>query len=147
MGSRQAHQESPVRSLGLDVGTVTIGIAVSDPLGMFAQPVRTLRRTGRKADVAELVVLVGEREVGTIVIGLPLRTDASEGESAKESRRMAEALQSALPDISIVMQDERFTTAQAERVLIQGNVSRKKRREVIDQVAAVLILQAWLDMQ
>ena len=136
-----------MRSLGLDVGTVTIGIAVSDPLGMFAQPVRTLKRTGRKADVAELVALVGEREVGTIVIGLPLRTDASEGESARESRRMAKALQSTLPDATIVMQDERFTTAQAERVLIQGNVRRKKRKEVIDQMAAVLILQAWLDMQ
>ncbi len=72
-----------VRSLGLDVGTVTIGIAISDPLGMFAQPVRTLRRTGRKADVAEIVQLVGEREVANIVVGLPLRTDATEGDSAR----------------------------------------------------------------
>ena len=69
-----------VRSLGLDVGTVTIGIAISDPLGMFAQPVRTLRRTGRKADVAEIVQLVGERAVANIVVGLPLRTDATEGD-------------------------------------------------------------------
>ena len=138
-----------MRSLGLDVGTVTIGIAVSDPLGMFAQPVRTLQRTGRKAEVAELVTLVRDREVSTIVVGLPLRTDASEGESARESRRMAAALEAALEgdDVNIVMQDERFTTAQAERVLIAGNVRRKKRKEVIDQVAAALILQSWLDMQ
>ncbi|MBJ95174.1 MAG: Holliday junction resolvase RuvX [Rickettsiales bacterium] len=136
-----------MRSLGLDVGTVTIGIAVSDPLGMFAQPVRTLRRTGRKADVAEIVSLVREREVGTVVIGLPLRTDASEGESAKEARRMAAALAAALPDIPMVLQDERFSTAEAERTLIEGGVRRKKRKQVVDQVAAVLILQSWLDIQ
>ena len=136
-----------MRSLGLDVGTVTIGIAVSDPLGMFAQPVRTLQRTGRKADVLELVGLVREREVVTVVVGLPLRPDASEGESARESRRMADALQAALSDVDVVMQDERFSTAEAERVLIAGKVRRKKRKAVIDQVAAVLILQAWLDRQ
>ena len=130
-------------------GENDIGIAVSDPLGMFAQPVRTLQRTGRKAEVAELVTLVRDREVSTIVVGLPLRTDASEGESARESRRMAAALEAALEgdEVNIVMQDERFTTAEAERVLIAANVRRKKRKEVIDQVAAVLILQSWLDMQ
>ena len=136
-----------VRSLGLDVGTVTIGIAISDPLGMFAQPVRTLRRTGRKADVAEIVELVGEREVVNIVVGLPLRTDATEGDSAKEARRMADALGSALPGVRMFMQDERFSTAEAERTLIAGNVRRKKRKQLIDQVAAVLILQSWLDSQ
>jgi putative holliday junction resolvase len=136
-----------LRSLGLDVGTVTIGIAISDPLGIFAQPVRTLRRTGRKADVAELVALVNEREVSHIVIGLPLRTDASEGESAKEARRMAEALAAALPGMEMSMQDERFSTAEAERALIAGNVRRKKRKQVVDQIAAVLILQGWLDSQ
>jgi len=134
-----------VRSLGLDVGTVTIGIAISDPLGMFAQPVRTLRRTGRKADVAELVELVREREVDRIVVGLPLRTDASEGDSAREARRMAEALEAALEGVTIVLQDERFSTAEAERVLIQAKVRRKKRKQVIDQIAAVLILQSYLD--
>ena len=126
---------------------MTIGIAISDPLGMFAQPVRTLRRTGRKADVAELVALVHEREVVNIIIGLPLRTDASEGESAKESRRMEAALKDALPEVQMFMQDERFTTAQAERTLIDGKVRRKKRKQLIDQVAAVLILQSWLDSQ
>jgi len=134
-----------VRSLGLDVGTVTIGIAISDPLGMFAQPVRTLRRTGRKADVAELVELVREREVDRIVVGLPLRTDATEGDSAREARRMAEALEAALEGVTIVLQDERFSTAEAERVLIQAKVRRKKRKQVIDQIAAVLILQSYLD--
>ncbi len=134
-----------MRSLGLDVGTVTIGVAISDPLGMFAQPVRTLRRTGRKADVAELVELVREREVNRIIVGLPLRMDASEGDSAREARRMAEALGSALDGVTIVLQDERFSTAEAERTLIEGNVRRSKRKQVIDQVAAVLILQSYLD--
>jgi len=134
-----------VRSLGLDVGTVTIGVAISDPLGMFAQPVRTLRRTGRKADVAELAELVREREVSRIIVGLPLRMDASEGDSAREARRMAEALGAALEGVTIVLQDERFSTAEAERALIEGNVRRSKRKQVIDQVAAVLILQSYLD--
>ncbi len=134
-----------MRSLGLDVGTVTIGVAISDPLGMFAQPVRTLRRTGRKADVAELAELVREREVSRIIVGLPLRMDASEGDSAREARRMAEALGAALEGVTIVLQDERFSTAEAERALIEGNVRRSKRKQVIDQVAAVLILQSYLD--
>jgi len=136
-----------LRSLGLDVGTVTIGIAISDPLGMFAQPVRTLRRTGRKADVAEIVELVQEREVANIVVGLPLRTDATEGDSAKEARRMADALGLALPGVQMSMQDERFSTAEAERALIAGKVRRKKRKQLIDQMAAVVILQSWLDSQ
>ena len=136
-----------MRSLGLDVGTVTIGIAISDPLGMFAQPVRTLRRTGRKADVAEIVELVQEREVANIVVGLPLRTDATEGDSAKEARRMADALGLALPGVQMSMQDERFSTAEAERALIAGKVRRKKRKQLIDQMAAVVILQSWLDSQ
>lgn len=114
---------------------------------MFAQPVRTLRRTGRKADVAEIVELVQEREVANIVVGLPLRTDATEGDSAKEARRMADALGLALPGVQMSMQDERFSTAEAERALIAGKVRRKKRKQLIDQMAAVVILQSWLDSQ
>ncbi len=134
-----------MRVLGLDVGSVTVGVAISDPLGLFAQPIETLRRVGRKKDVEALVAIVQEREVGRIVVGLPLRTDGSEGDSAAEVRRMAEALEASLPKIPIVLQDERFTTAEAERSLIHARVRRKKRKAVIDQAAAVLILQSHLD--
>ena len=73
-----------MRVLGLDVGSVTVGVAISDPLGLFAQPIETLRRVGRKKDVEALVAIVQEREVGRIVVGLPLRTDGSEGDSAPQ---------------------------------------------------------------
>jgi putative Holliday junction resolvase len=131
--------------MALDVGTRTVGVAVSDPLGMFAQPVETIARTGRTADVARIVALCDEYAPGRIVIGLPLGTDGVEMSSAAEARRMASAVVAALPEVAVVLLDERFTTAQAERSLIASNVRRKKRKQVIDQVAAVLILQQWLD--
>ncbi|HCP46203.1 MAG TPA: Holliday junction resolvase RuvX [Deltaproteobacteria bacterium] len=134
-----------MRTLALDVGTKTIGVAISDPLGMFAQPVETIRRVGRKKDVERLASHVREREVGCVVVGLPLKTDGSEGPSADEARRMVTALEEALDGVNVLLQDERFTTQQAERALIGGGVRRKKRKGVIDQVAAVLILQAYLD--
>ncbi len=134
------------RTLGLDVGTRTIGIAVSDPLGMFAQPVETYRRVGRRRDAEYVGGVVAEREVGTVVVGLPLRTDGTEGPECEEVRRMVEALSGVLSeDIEVVLHDERFTTAQAERALLSGNVRRGKRKQVIDQIAAVLILQGYLD--
>jgi putative Holliday junction resolvase len=135
--------------LGLDVGTRTIGVAVSDPLGIFAQPVTTVQRTGRKADTEEVMVIVRDREVGTIVIGLPIRQDGTEGDSAAEARRMAAAIEKALAEenleVPVLLEDERYTTAQAERALIQSGVRRKKRKQVIDQAAAILILQGHLD--
>ena len=132
--------------MGLDVGSRTIGVAVSDPLGMFAQPVETWSRVGRKRDVAHLVEVAREREVAAVVVGLPIRTDGGEGPQAVEARRIADDLAGVLgDDVAVVLQDERFTTAQAERTLIEGRVRRSRRKQVVDQVAAVLILQGWLD--
>lgn len=133
------------RTLALDIGSRTIGIAVSDPLGLFAQPVRTLRRAGRKRDVEEIAGEVRRREVSVVVAGLPVRTDGTAGPEAEEVGRIVEALRAALPGVEVVVQDERFTTAQAERSLVEADVRRGRRKEVIDQVAAVLILQSWLD--
>jgi len=133
------------RSIALDVGTKTVGVAVSDPLAMFAQPVETIARTGRRADVARIVEICAEYSPGTVVVGLPMGTDGVEMSSAVEARRMAQAVAGVLDGVHVVLIDERFTTAQAERVLIAGNMRRKKRKQVIDQVAAVLILQQWLD--
>ncbi len=133
------------RTLALDVGSRTIGIAVSDPLGVIAQPVETWSRVGRRRDVEHVAGVAREREVERIVVGLPIRTDGGEGPEAEEARRIADGLLGVLEGVEVVFQDERFTTAQAERALIQADVRRRKRKQVIDQVAAVLILQAWLD--
>jgi putative Holliday junction resolvase len=133
------------RTLGLDVGSRTIGVAISDPLGLFAQPVETLRRVGRRADAAAIAQLARSREAGSVVIGLPLRTDGSEGDSAKEARGFAAALAEVAPELVIAWVDERFTTAQAERSLIAAGARRSARKAVIDQAAAVLILQSHLD--
>ena len=134
------------RTLGLDVGSKTIGVAVSDPLAMFAQPVETVLRTGRKADAARIQVIATEREASRIVVGHPIKQDGTEGESAIEARRMAVAIAGVLPETEVLLVDERYTTAQAERALDKSNVrGRKKRKKVVDQIAAILILQQWLD--
>ncbi|MBL8922204.1 MAG: Holliday junction resolvase RuvX [Myxococcaceae bacterium] len=135
-----------MRAMGLDVGTKTVGVAVADELGLTAQPLTVVRRSNLKADLAELLKLATEREVDRFVIGLPLNMDGSEGPRAEATRRFGDALAKA-SNLSIIYQDERLTTVAAEHALLEANVSRGKRREVIDQVAASIILQGWLDAQ
>ncbi len=133
-----------MRTLGLDVGTKTIGVAVSDGLGFTAQSVTTIRRTNLKADLAALKTLVQEHEGVRFVVGLPLNMDGSEGPRAEASRKFAEQLTSAL-GLPVEFWDERLSTVAATRTLLEADVSRAKRREVIDQMAAQFILQGWLD--
>ena len=133
-----------MRIFGLDVGTRTVGVAVSDALGMTAQPLTTLRRTGLRANLAELRRLAETHEVRQAVVGLPLNMDGTEGPSAAAARAFGEALARAL-DIPVEYQDERLSTVAAQRALLEADVSRARRREVVDQVAAALILQTWLD--
>jgi len=133
-----------MRTLGLDVGTKTIGVAVSDGLGFTAQGVTTVRRTNLKADFAALKALVQEHEGERFVVGLPLNMDGSEGPRAEASRKFAQQLQSAL-GLPVEFWDERLSTMAATRTLLEADVSRAKRREVIDQMAAQFILQGWLD--
>ncbi|HYX92895.1 MAG TPA: Holliday junction resolvase RuvX [Myxococcaceae bacterium] len=133
-----------MRTMGLDVGTRTVGIAVSDALGITAQGLTTLRRTNLKSDLAEMKRLVAEHEVTRLVVGLPLNMDGSEGPRAQASRAFGEAAARAT-GLPLEYQDERLTTVAAERVLLEADVSRRKRREVIDRLAAQLILQSWLD--
>ena len=135
-----------MRTMGLDVGTKTVGIAVSDGLGITAQGITTIRRTGMKADLAELKRLCEEHEVTRLVVGLPLNMDGSEGPRAEASRKFGEAA-AAQTGLEVIYWDERLTTVAAQRVLLEADVSRKKRREVVDQIAAQLILQGWLDGQ
>ncbi len=135
-----------IRTMGLDVGSKTVGVAVSDELAYSAHPITTVRRSNFKADLRALATLIAEKDVGRIVVGLPLNMNGSEGPRAAESRKLGEALgeQTRLP---IIYWDERLTTVAAERSLLEADVSRKKRKEVIDQVAACLILQGWMDSQ
>jgi len=130
--------------MALDVGTKTIGIALSDELRLFPQPYRTLSRRGVRKDVEVLQHVIEEQDVDHVVVGLPLELDGSEARSARLARQVGDAVRerSGLPVTYI---DERFTSVEAEQLLIRMNVSRKRRREVIDQAAAALILQSFLD--
>jgi len=129
---------------GLDVGDRRIGVAVSDELGWTAQGLTVLRRTGRKADLAALAECLRPYAPTTIVVGLPRNMNGGEGPQAEKVRRFAAAVETAL-GVPIVFWDERLSTVAAERVLLEGNVRRAKRRQVIDKVAAAVILQGYLD--
>jgi putative holliday junction resolvase len=135
-----------MRALGLDVGMKTIGVAVSDELGLAAHPVTTLARQGTVRDVARLVAMAAEREARAVVVGLPLELSGEEGRRVRRVRVLIDALRAALPpDIPIHEWDERFSTAAVERFLIEADVSRQRRKQVIDKQAAAYILQGWLD--
>jgi len=130
--------------MGLDVGERRIGVALSDPLGSFAQPHTTVAVEGRKTDVPKIAAIARDHEVSALVVGLPLHMHGEEGEAAKKARRLGNAVAANL-GLEVTYWDERLTTVQAERTLIDGGMRRHKRKGVVDQVAAVLILQAYLD--
>jgi putative holliday junction resolvase len=134
------------RILGLDVGSKTIGIAVSDPLGITAQPVTTIRRTKPAADLAELRSIVELYNASLLVVGYPRNMNGTVGEQAQFVDRFVEALRNevALP---IELVDERLTTRVAQQAMIAGKVKANRRREIIDQQAAALILQSFMDRQ
>lgn len=135
-----------MRTMGLDVGSKTIGVAVSDELGFSAHPISTVRRRNLRADLQELTRIIKQQDVVRLIVGLPLNMNGSEGPRAGESRKLGEAL-SDHASLPVIYWDERLTSVAAEKSLIEADVSRKKRKEVIDQVAACLILQGWLDSQ
>ncbi len=135
-----------MRIIGLDVGSKTIGVAVSDALGWTAQGVATIRRRNLEYDLQQLQQIIDQYEVGSAVVGLPLNMNGSRGESVQNAEALGEALQKSA-NIDVCYQDERLTTVAAQRLLIEGDVSRSKRKNVIDKVAATLILQSYLDRQ
>lgn len=133
------------RIMALDVGDVRIGIAVSDLMGIIANPLETYTRKGDTvADAKYIVDLAKAREVSLFISGLPLGLNGKENEQTAKTREFIEVLTSQT-DIPVKYLDERFTTLSAERVLIQGNVRRQDRKKVIDKVAATIILQNYLD--
>jgi len=132
------------RLLGLDVGTKTIGLALSDVTRSIATPYETLRRTKFTADAKLLAVIVAKEGVGGLVIGLPINLDGSEGPRAQSTRAFARNLAGHV-DVPMAFWDERLSTAAVERHLIEADASRKRRAEVIDRMAAAYILQGALD--
>ena len=130
--------------VGLDLGTRTIGVAVSDPDRKLATGVETVQRKAFKADAARLLAIAGERKAVGFVLGLPINMDGSEGPRAQSTRAFARNL-AGLTDLAIALWDERLSTAAVERELIANDVSRARRAEVIDEHAAIFILQGALD--
>lgn len=131
------------RHLGLDIGTKRIGVAVSDPLGSFAQGVAVLN--AKEDWMRALDGLVKEYQVAVIVVGMPLRTDGSAGPEAQKIEALKKVLAERYDDVDVVEWDERFTTVRAEQALLEGDVSRKGRKSRIDMVAASILLQDYLD--
>ena len=140
-----------MRILGLDVGTKTVGVAVSDPLGVIATGVTTIDRVGIRKDTGKVIDYIREYDCDTVVIGLPLSLDGDDSvqtEKVRAFRRMLEnKLNSSgkLSSVRVEWQDERYSTVEAEEVLIEANMSREDRKKIIDRQAAIVILQRYLD--
>jgi putative Holliday junction resolvase len=139
-----AHSHKTLAWMGLDLGTKTIGVAVSDRLLSSATPLLTVRRTKFSKDAQALLDIIINRDIGAIILGLPRNMDGSEGPRCQSTRAFARNL-SARTDLAIGYWDERLSTVAAERALLEADTSRKRRAEVIDHVAAGYILQGALD--
>jgi putative Holliday junction resolvase len=134
----------PGRLIGIDAGTKTLGLALSDVRRTIASPLETIRRTKFTADAARLFAITAEHEIIGLVLGLPRNLDGTEGPRAQATRALARNLNKLSP-LPILLWDERLTTAEAQRMLIEADQTRKRRAEVIDKLAATIILQSALD--
>ncbi len=132
------------RVLGIDLGSRRIGVAVSDGLGLTAQPRTTLPRHGGMRDMDAIAKAAREADADRIVVGLPLDPEGNEGPAAARARAFAEKLHATL-QLPVELCDESFSTVEAEDVLIAADLSRARRKQVVDKVAAAIILQRWLD--
>lgn len=132
------------RILGLDIGSKTIGVALSDEAGITAQPLKLIKRSSLAKDLEEVLDTVRENSVSSMVAGLPLNMDGSESSTTRFVMKFVETLRRASP-VPVVTWDERLSTAAVERLLIEGDLSRGRRKEVIDKMAAAYILQGYLD--
>ena len=133
------------RYLGLDIGDRTIGVAVSDLLGLTAQGVETIRRKNLASDIARLGELMQQYETRELVSGYPKNMNGSEGERCEVVRSFIDEVKKVYPDIHVMFWDERLSTVAATRSLLEADLSRRKRKKVIDRMAAVFILQGYLD--
>lgn len=133
-----------MRILGLDIGDRTIGVAVSDPLGYTAQGITTIRRTSEKSDIDELKRLCNEYNVDTIVSGLPKNMNGTLGPQSEKVLEFCDKIKEII-DVPIKMWDERLTTVAAQRAMLEADMSRNKRKKIVDKIAATYILQGYLD--
>ncbi len=133
-----------MRTLALDVGTKTIGVAVSDELGITANGITTIQRNNIKSDLSELGSIVEEYKPGEIVIGIPYLEDGSVNERGEQILKFSDKVAESF-SLPVIHWDESFSTVHAEEKLIEANMSRKKRKKVIDKIAAVFILQEYLE--
>ena len=134
-----------MRVMALDLGDARTGIAFSDPMMIIANGYETYKKVNDEQDLNYVINLINEKEVGIVVVGLPINMDGTMGERVEKSKNFASRLKERLPNIQIEFMDERLTTVSAERVLIDADVSREKRKKVVDKIAATIILQAYLD--
>ena len=140
-----------MRILGLDVGSKTVGVAVSDPLGVIATGVTTIDRVGIRKDTGKVIDYIKEYGCETVVIGLPLSLDGEDSVQTQKVRDFRTMLENKLRSsgplskVKIEWQDERYSTVEAEEVLIEANMSREDRKKIIDRQAAIVILQRYLD--
>lgn len=133
-----------MKKIGLDIGTVRIGVATSDILGIIASAYQVYTRKNLEADAKYMAALAEKLEADGFVLGLPLKMDGTEGQSVQMVREFASKLQE-YTKLPIYYQDERLTTVSAERILLEADMRRDKRKNVIDRIAATIILQAYLD--
>jgi len=136
--------EATPRILALDVGSKRIGVAVSDPLGITAQGLDTIQRQNKRRDLQLLGKLITDYEVKEVVVGLPLRLSGAEGTQSEKMRQFAEDLRAHL-GVTVHLWDERWTSIEANRVLREAQLSIEKRGKAVDRLAAVLILQSWME--
>jgi putative Holliday junction resolvase len=134
------------RVLGIDLGSRRIGVAVSDGLGLTAQPRATLARKGGVRDIDAIAAAVKDADADRIVLGLPLDPEGQEGPAARRARAFGDKLRAAL-HLPVELIDESFSTVEAEAVLLAADMSRARRKQVVDKLAAAVILQRWLDAQ
>jgi len=134
------------RVLGIDLGSRRIGVAVSDGLGLTAQPRTTIARHGGVRDLDAIAAAAKEADADRIVLGLPIDPEGQEGPAAQRARVFADKLHTAL-GLPVELIDESFSTVEAEEVLLAADVSRAKRKQVVDKMAAAVILQRWLDVR
>jgi putative Holliday junction resolvase len=133
-----------MRIMGLDIGSRTIGVAVSDELGITAQGLKTIRRKSNEEDLEEIVEIIGQFEISEIVVGLPKNLDGTLGKQADIVLDWIETLKQKV-QLPVVTWDERFSTIEASKVLLEADVSRRKRKKAVDKLAAVLILQGYMN--
>lgn len=134
-----------MRILGLDVGSKTIGVAVSDPLGFTAQGITTIRRTNKEKDLEEIKKFCDEYKAETIVIGLPKNMNGTIGPSGEIIMAFGKLIEEEL-QVQIKFWDERLTTVAAHKAMLEADLSRNKRKKIVDKVASTFILQGYLDM-